>query len=137
MIDKLLSEIPEVGKVPKHVEDAMFASDGQMGVAICIRVQSARVCLCVYGGSRVCRRDLRFSALLSCHPVQVAGSQLRWGFSANLRPAGRDGTFWSEWWRWLCGRPPRLLEVKNLRVLVPILAVRGGRGPGTALAVRQ
>ena len=126
---KLLSEIPEVGKVPKHVGDAMFASDGQMGVAFaCSLPVCVRVCPCVYGGSRVCRRDLRFSALLSCHPVQVAGSQLRWGFSANLRPAGRDGTFWSEWWRWLCGRPPRLLEVKNLRVLVPILAVRGGPG---------
>ena len=43
MIDKLLSEIPEVGKVPKHVGDAMFASDGQMGVAfacslpVCVR----------------------------------------------------------------------------------------------------
>ena len=63
---KLLSEIPEVGKVPKHVGDAMFASDGQMGVAFAC---SLPVSPCVYGGSRVCRRDLRFSALLSCQPV--------------------------------------------------------------------
>ena len=135
MIDKLLSEISrgrESVKTCRRCYVCVRRPDG-----CCIRVQSARVCPCVYGGSRVCRRDLRFSALLSCHPVQVAGSQLRWGFSANLRPAGRDGTFWSEWGRGLCGRPPRLLEVKNLRVLVPILAVRGGRGPGTALAVRQ
>ena len=46
--------------------------------------------------------------------LPAAGSQLQWGFSANLRPAGRDGTFWSSEW-WLCGRRPRLLEVvKNL-----------------------
>ena len=44
---KLLSDIPEVGKVPKHVGDAMFASDGQMGVAfacslpVCVRVCTA------------------------------------------------------------------------------------------------
>ena len=48
---------------------------------------------------------------------RAAGSRksiLCWGFSANLRPAGRDGTFWSSEW-WLCGRRPRLLEVvKNL-----------------------
>ena len=94
-------------------------------------MQSARVCTCVsVCVRRIPRLQTRspFLGSSQLQPVQVAGSQLRWGFSANLRPAGRDGTFWSEWWRWLCGRPPRLLEVKNLRVLVPILAVRGGPG---------
>ena len=42
---KLLSEIPEVGKVPKHVGDAMFASDSQMGVAFaCSLTVSPCVC---------------------------------------------------------------------------------------------
>ena len=41
---KLLSEIPEVGKVPKHVEDAMFASEGQIGVAFAC---SLAVSVCV------------------------------------------------------------------------------------------
>ena len=42
---KLLSEIPEVEKVPEHVRDAMFASDGQMGVAFaCSLAVCPRVC---------------------------------------------------------------------------------------------
>ena len=58
---KLLSEIPEVGKVPKHVGDAMFASDSQMGV------QSGHV--------RVCTAD----------PVSADGISVSRLFSAASR----------------------------------------------------
>ena len=60
---KVLSEIPEVGKVPKHVGDAMFASGGKM--RCCIRVQSGRVCPCVCTADPASADEISVSQLFS------------------------------------------------------------------------
>ena len=112
---KLLTKPPEVGKAMANLREIMFAFDAPPSYSTLHRLLHSRavwLCPCVRQIAGLQTRSV-FGVWTTDRPllaageeVPAAGSELQWGFSANLRPAGRDGTFWSEWWWWLCGRRP-------------------------------